>query len=1060
MSCTRTLDCDCGCCSGIGVQTPQPRGYALGFASVPPGLASIPYRVGTWASFKQSMVARLSSADYPALTALKTRDDDDFTVAFLDAAATMLDVLSFYQERLANEGYLRTASQLRSLTELSRLIAYQPSPAVSASTYVAFSLKSAPGQAPDPSSPAIVIPQGTQVQSVPPQGQTAQTFETAGDIQAKADWSALPVQTSAPWVPPAGPNNNYPNSLYLSGTATQLQIGNSLLILGVNRETWTTSSALPPSGQWQLVIVDHVQADPKRELTYVHWTWSWTPPASSSATASVWVSHGRPVRMRSVPPSSIPTSPWTAAKVFAFRQKAKLFGHNAPRPDLFILPQTIPQSASTTFTTSTTTSATSPGAPPTTTTTITPPPTPSTSLPNLITITPGSNSTNYTCNWNNYFIQSSSQIDLDSVYSKVVQSSWFALVCGNTIQLYNATSVQTISRADFAISGKVTELVPDYQSDSNLTPALTPIPANPPAYDLRKTEVWLQSEQLAVADQPLNYPLYGTVLDLQDLRPDVAGLQVVALFGKRQKIAVATGVTGLWFLPDDLTPSIPLNPGDVFALTDPSPLPLAPDGSIQDWRLFPSTSMVTLYVEDANERTGTISGDANKRTGAALDQFVLTPSLDSDPNVSEYALVSYVIGTPAPYAHTQIQLSSSLANCYDRWATTVNLNVALVTHGQSVSELMGSGNASTPNQSFGLKQSPLTYVQAPTPTGRQSTLQVQANGVAWTEVPSLYDQSPNAQVFVTLNQSDRTTDVLFGDGVEGALLPTGQGNIQANYRIGSGSQGNVAANTLTTLIDRPLGVNGVTNPQSATGGQDAQSVTHIRANAPQSVLTLGRAVSLVDYQNYASAFAGIAKAYAVWIPSGPGQGVFLTVAGVNGVALTPSNPTLNNLLASLRNFGNPQIPIAIQSFVETLFGLSANLQYDPAYDQPTVQAQVLATLSQAYSFAQRSFGQGVSVDEIAAIIQSVPGVVAVNVLQIDVVASSAAGDLAGAANGFSVAAWNRWIAQTVTVPRSPPSSTGAISAFLPAANPGTPPFPAELLVLSPDPSSVTLGLMS
>src|SRR5271166_4485755 len=87
-------------------------------------------------------------------------------IAFLDATAMVLDILTFYQERLANESYLRTALQSRSLTELSRLIGYQPSPGVSASTYVAFTLKAAPGQAPDPSTPAITIPKGTQIQKI------------------------------------------------------------------------------------------------------------------------------------------------------------------------------------------------------------------------------------------------------------------------------------------------------------------------------------------------------------------------------------------------------------------------------------------------------------------------------------------------------------------------------------------------------------------------------------------------------------------------------------------------------------------------------------------------------------------------------------------------------------------------------------------------------------------------------------------------------------------------------------------------------------------------------
>jgi predicted phage baseplate assembly protein len=295
--------------------------------------------------------------------------------------------------------------------------------------------------------------------------------------------------------------------------------------------------------------------------------------------------------------------------------------------------------------------------------------------------------------------------------------------------------------------------------------------------------------------------------------------------------------------------------------------------------------------------------------------------------------------------------------------------VGLATHGQSVSEVIGSGSAATPNQDFTLKQSPLTFIQAITPTGRQSTLQVRANAMAWTEVPGLSDQGPSQQVFATLNQPDGTTDVLFGDGVEGATLPTGVNNIIANYRIGSGAAGNVAAGAISTLLDRPLGVGGVNNPQGATGGHDPQTADGIRANAPQTVLTLGRAVSIVDYQNFAATFAGIAKASAIWIPGGPARGVFLTVAGVNGAALPPGNRTLTNLVMALRNYGNPRIPINAQSFLETLFGLSADLKYDPAYDQPTVRTQVLQTLSTAYGFANRTFGRGVSADEVAAVIQ-------------------------------------------------------------------------------------------
>src|ERR1700761_7403000 len=99
MSCSGNAGCNCGCCAGIAVQTPDVEQNR-------PGLFEVSYRVGKWATFKESMLARLSSSDYPALQQLKTRENDDFTVAFLDATSVMLDVLTFYQERFVNESYL------------------------------------------------------------------------------------------------------------------------------------------------------------------------------------------------------------------------------------------------------------------------------------------------------------------------------------------------------------------------------------------------------------------------------------------------------------------------------------------------------------------------------------------------------------------------------------------------------------------------------------------------------------------------------------------------------------------------------------------------------------------------------------------------------------------------------------------------------------------------------------------------------------------------------------------------------------------------------------------
>jgi hypothetical protein len=1066
----------------------------------PPAQPSISYRAGTWSSFKSSMLARLSSSDYPALAGLRTRDDDDFTIALLDASAVMLDVLTFYQERLANESYLRTAQQLRSATELSRLIGYRPAPGVGAQAYVAFTLKAAPGQPDDPTAAPITIPAGTQVQSVPAQGQLPQTFETSAAIQATADWSALPVLADSVWIPQLGDPG-----VFLAGTATQLQPGDAILIVGDER------LQSPTDPHWDVRTVTSVDADTVQNRTYIGFD---RPLGYSGPGASVSPTQSNP-------------------KVYALRQKAAFFGSSAPDPNLFVNP-----------------TSTAGGG------------TPTTSFPNLI------DTSTTPWKWIGYKVPGS-PVYLDAPYPKVVAgtSSWVALTVPaqsaigaleaeitslgavsdelNAVitpveklaslethlsaaktfeedvahdyqqqpisiksQLHNLSLKLADLGAEFALmeadlhslnaSQVVTDLkqmqstlaerIADLKAEStrlNLTAApsvalyqvqsaaqvsqsafsvtakVTVLQLNPSSvdgstYGIRDTVVLAQSEELPVASQPLAYPLYGSLLDLEELRPDLAGVQVVAIFGKRQKVTVLAN--SLTFVPDDQSePSGEiLAIGAVLTLTDPTTLiALSPSGGWANWSS--GTTTVELSVEDAAGRTGTIAN-------ALLSQFALTPSAPTDPDVSEYALVSSILGQEvlaqdSGVPHTQIQLQSPLANCYDRTATTVNANTGLATQGQSVSEIMGSGDASETDQTFTLKQSPLTFIQAATTSGMASTLQVMVNGVAWTEVPSLFEQGPSQPVFATLNQSDQTTDVLFGDGVEGSVLPTGQNNISANYRIGSGSAGNVAADSITTLMDRPLGVSGVTNPEPATGGEDPETTGDISANAPVTVLTLGRAVSILDYQNFAITFAGIAKAYALWVPSGPGRGVFLTVAGTGGTVFESGDATIANLTTALQSYGNPLIPISVVSYVETTFGLDAAVCYDTSYVQAAVKAAINQALSQAFAFAVRDFGQAVTTDEVAAVIQAVPGVVGVNVTSIFTVSTSSGGNIAAWGQGLTIAQYRAWITRLGARPSSGMDCADQIQSFLPVASSQSVPQPAEIVVLDPNPINVQLTVM-
>jgi hypothetical protein len=164
----------------------------------PPGLDRLAYRVGDHGRFLATMLARLSSHALPGdgrpLAALTARGGDDPAVALLDAWAIVADVLTFYQERIVNEGYLATATERRSVAELARLTGYRLRPGVSASVLLAYTIDKDPAG----KDPSVTIPTGSRAQSVPGPGEQPQTFETAEELQARASWNLLRPQQSQP----------------------------------------------------------------------------------------------------------------------------------------------------------------------------------------------------------------------------------------------------------------------------------------------------------------------------------------------------------------------------------------------------------------------------------------------------------------------------------------------------------------------------------------------------------------------------------------------------------------------------------------------------------------------------------------------------------------------------------------------------------------------------------------------------------------------------------------------------------------------------------------------
>ena len=323
---------------------------------------------------------------------------------------------------------------------------------------------------------------------------------------------------------------------------------------------------------------------------------------------------------------------------------------------------------------------------------------------------------------------------------------------------------------------------------------------------------------------------------------------------------------------------------------------------------------------------------------------------------------------------TRLIFTTSLTHSYKRDSVTLNANVALATHGETKQEVLGSGDSSQRLQRLILKNVPLTYVSAPTPSGGASTLEVRVNDILWEEVPSLFGQAPRDTVYITRIDDDGKVKVQFGDGVSGARLPTGVENVKARYRVGTGLSGMVKAGQLSLLMTRPLGVKGVNNPLAPTGAADPQTLDQARQNAPLTVLTLDRIVSLQDFEDFARAFSGVGKAQATWLWAGETRQVHLTVGGANGSGIDKTSSLYKNLKNGIDAARDPIQSVRIDSYLPLLFRLEARILADSRFIRELVVAAVSEALQIAFSFGARNFGQAVTQSEVLAVIQSVEGV--------------------------------------------------------------------------------------
>ena len=820
----------CGCCDGIAAGTP------VGLFNRA-GLSAISYRIGDYAQFKESLQAGLSSSEFSKLAGLRTRDADDYTLGLIDAVACAADVLTFYQERVANESYLRTAIERVSLQEMGKLIGYRLRPGVAAETWLAFALeapKTPPaGMTLDPGAfvtgipVALTLTAGLKVQSVPGPDEKPQTFETVEDIAARPEWNAIRPWLSAQRAAVLGATQTW-----VKGVANNLKVGDALVFVDPD-----FLGAPETNINWDFRLIEAVDVEPEADRTRVRWKGG---------------------LLHALALSELPRAP----QLYVLRKRAAVFGHNAP----------MWSSMSRQFRHG------YPG---------------------------GKNASN----WPDFTLSAANAVgayvDLDAVYGEVkpgglailarvefnvgavVVKSKFTGGIGGVVStglspktftgLYKVSSMTDVSLAAFALSGKVTRLG---VQGKNLGTDFFDF--------VRETSVYAQSEPLTLAPYPVEDAIGGDHLPLE-----VAAKGLEA--GRRLIVA-----------------------GN-----------LALDG-------------------------------AGSKGPRQIHECTLVNAQDVDA------------------ARSIVQIAPPLPKVLIRDTVVVYANVALATHGESAAQILGAGDASRSFQRFELKRLPLTYRNATNETGADSELSVRIGDVEWAEKPTLFSAAATERAYALSVDEQGRAWVVFGDGVCGARLPSGVNNVRARYRQGLGQEGNVDSDKLTQLMTRPLGVKSVSNPVAAQGGTGPEPTGQARRTMPLGTRTLGRVVSVLDYEDFAMAFAGIAKAQAQVLQLAAGPTIAITVAGQDGTELSGSNPVWNHLLLALKAGGDPHVNVLLLSHQKSYFHLGLKVKRDLAYALKPLLAAVEAALRAHYAFDARALGQPVLQSEVIAAVHSVPGVVAVD----------------------------------------------------------------------------------
>jgi hypothetical protein len=288
---------------------------------------------------------------------------------------------------------------------------------------------------------------------------------------------------------------------------------------------------------------------------------------------------------------------------------------------------------------------------------------------------------------------------------------------------------------------------------------------------------------------------------------------------------------------------------------------------------------------------------------------------------------------------------------------TVFGNVVEAAQGKTQREAtLGNGDNRQTFQTFKLPKSPLTYQAAPGTPPQKPQLDVRVNGVLWQRVDSFFGRASREQIYIVREDANGDSFVQFGDGETGARLPSGIDNISAHFRSGNGAHGKLKPDAKPSPGGQLKDLDKVQLPDVISGGAEPEKAENAREAAPGKIQSLGRLVSLRDFETETLSIAGVTKVAASWALDGGVPGVELIVLLEAGRASEITS--VKQTVAEYQHCRGPnRFPVKVtQGTLRYLF-LDVRYACDPRLQRETVEAQIRVALGAGNDDAARHFGQ-------------------------------------------------------------------------------------------------------